>query len=124
MTTPPVPDPAIVAAYQALSQALAGPTPTGAPSLAIPTQAQPTITDVQPPQAKAGVVPPTIVTITGTDLDTTVSVHVGKKQANNVAVVTATQVTFDTSGLPKGTARIAVMTNLGGVLSPKDFRVS
>ena len=64
------------------------------------------------------------MTITGTDLDTTVSVHFGKKKANNVVVVSATQVTFDTSGLPTGTARIAVMTNLGGVLSPKDFTVS
>jgi hypothetical protein len=118
MTTQPLTPAIITAAHQALSQALAGPTPTGAPLRPIPTRTQPTITDVQPPKAKAG----TTVTITGTDLGGTLNVFVGNKKATNV-VATATQVTFDPAGLPQGPAKIVVMTNLGGVLSPKDFEV-
>jgi hypothetical protein len=112
---------AIITAYQALSQALAGPTPTGTTFRPIPTRAQPTITGVKPLQVKVGTT--TQVTITGTDLDTTSSVHLGAQAAQNVKA-TPTQVTFDATGLQKATAKILVMTNLGGILSPTDFTVS
>jgi hypothetical protein len=128
MTTPLTPEQlAIIAAHQTLSQALAGPITPGAPPSPIPTRAQPTITDVQPPTAQA--VPPETVTITGTNLGDTpavrVKVHFGNKQAQSVtADATGTHVTFSTKNLPTVTARITVTTDLGWVLSPTDFTIS
>jgi hypothetical protein len=129
MTTPLTPEQlAIIAAYQTLSQALAGPITPGAPPSPIPTRAQPTITDVQPPTANAD--PPETVKITGTNLGDTptvrVNVHVGKEQALDVlADTTGTQVTFSTQNLTPGTtARITVTTGLGWVLSPTDYTIS
>jgi hypothetical protein len=121
MTTPPVPDPAIIAAYQALSQALAGPITPGAAPSPIPTRAQPTITDVQPPQAAVN----DPVTITGTDLGSTSKVFIGNQEATITGATTPTQVTFEPDPVPKGTtARITVTTDLGWVLSPTDFTVT
>jgi hypothetical protein len=121
MTTPLTPEQlAIIADYQTLSQALAGPTPTGAPVRPIPTRPQPTITDVQPPQEAPG----NDVIITGTNLGGTTSVSVGTTRAT-LGPVTATDVTFKpTTAMAGTTARITVTTDLGWVISPTDFTVT
>jgi IPT/TIG domain len=124
--SPPTPPPltpeqlAIIAAYQAFSAAVAGPTVAGLPPAPIPTRPQPTITDIQPRQGPVN----TTVTITGSELDTATEVFVGNQPAINVRPA-ATEVTFDVpAGAVAVPAKIAVRTSLGVALSTQDFTVT
>jgi hypothetical protein len=109
----------IIAAYQAFSAAVAGPTVAGLPTGQIPTRPQPTITDIQPRQGPVG----TTVTITGSELDTATDVFVGNQPAIKVKPA-ATQVKFDVpGGAAAGPAKIAVRTSIGVALSTQDFTV-
>jgi hypothetical protein len=111
----------IIAAYQAFSAAVAGPTVAGLPTGQIPTRPQPTITDIRPRKGAVG----STVTITGSELDTATDVFVGNKLAAIKGVPVATRVRFD---VPVGAAtvpgKIVVRTSLGVALSTQDFTVS